>query len=231
MKKILLMCFSLGFALSVIAQDRVVTGKVTSKEDGSPLPGVNIVIKGSYIWYSNQMQTVRIQSMLCKAPRSRSHLSDSKTVDYEVGDKTVVDAVLDSDVSQLSEVVVTAVGFSKRKKLSRLFCGVCQPKQAQQVSEPDPLRALQGKVSGVNIIGSSGVAGSATRITIRGNNSLLGNNQPLFVVDGVPFNNDTQATSNQLIGGGAYSSGISGLDPNTIGCPWRANRVGSSSTL
>jgi len=60
------------------------------------------------------------------------------------------------------------------------------------------------------------VAGSATRITIRGNNSLLGNNQPLFVVDGVPFNNDTQAISMQLNGGGAYASGISGLDPNNI---------------
>jgi hypothetical protein len=77
----------------------------------------------------------------------------------------------------------------------------------QQVSEADPLRALQGKVAGVNITGSSGAPGSSTRITMRGNRSLLGNNQPLIVVDGIPYDNTQTNTSNQLSGGGAYGSG------------------------
>jgi TonB-linked SusC/RagA family outer membrane protein len=82
------------------------------------------------------------------------------------------------------------------------------------------LRGLQGKVPGVNIIGSSGVPGSATRLTIRGNRSFFGNNQPLFVVDGVPYNNDSNGANaggnGQLSGGGAYSSRIADLDPNNI---------------
>src|SRR5690606_23551588 len=94
--------------------------------------------------------------------------------------------------------------------------------KVQQVSEPDPLRALSGKVPGVTITGSSGAPGSSTRINIRGNSSLLNSNQPLFVVDGVPYNNDliTMEGANSNLGGltsgGAYSSRIADLDPNDI---------------
>ncbi len=94
--------------------------------------------------------------------------------------------------------------------------------KVQQVSEPDPLRALTGKVPGLNIIASSGAPGSSTRITIRGNSSMLNNNQPLFVVDGIPYNNDLVTTegvnlnTGGLTQGGAFSSRISDLDPNDI---------------
>ena len=86
----------------------------------------------------------------------------------------------------------------------------------QQVAEPDALRALQGKVPGLDISGSSGAPGSSTRITIRGNSSLLGNNQPLFVVDGIPFDNGSNRLFDGLSDGSAYGSRIADLDPNNI---------------
>jgi TonB-dependent SusC/RagA subfamily outer membrane receptor len=78
------------------------------------------------------------------------------------------------------------------------------------------LRALQGKVAGVNITGSSGAPGSATRITIRGNSSLLGNNQPLIVIDGIPYDNSEYRTNLGLSGGGAYSNRMADIDPNNV---------------
>src|SRR4051812_21068102 len=176
MKKFLLMCFSFGFAISVWAQDRVVTGKLISKDDGSSLPGVNVVVKGTTtgtVTDSNGAYSLNVPS---GAIITFSFIG-LKTVDAEVGDRTVVDVTMESDVAQLGEVVVTAVGIQKEKSSLGYSVESVNPNKLQQISEPDPLRGMQGKVSGVNIVGSSGVAGSATRITIRGNTSLLGDNQ------------------------------------------------------
>jgi len=78
------------------------------------------------------------------------------------------------------------------------------------------LRSLQGKIPGVNISASAGDPGGATRIPIRGNSSFTGNNQPLFIVDGIPYSNDQYTTTRQSSSGGNYGTGISTLDPNSI---------------
>jgi TonB-linked SusC/RagA family outer membrane protein len=78
------------------------------------------------------------------------------------------------------------------------------------------LKSLQGKAAGVDIRTSQGTPGAATRIQIRGNSSFFGDNQPLVVVDGIPYSNDQVSTSNQTTGGTAYSNGLSSLDPNDI---------------
>ncbi len=101
------------------------------------------------------------------------------------GERTVIDVQLGTDAKQLGEVVVTAAGIEREKKSLGYRVENVMGSKVQQVSEADPLRALQGKVAGVNIVSSSGVPGSATRITMRGNRSLLGNNQPLIVADGI----------------------------------------------
>jgi TonB-linked SusC/RagA family outer membrane protein len=217
MKKFLLLCFSFAIALSVHAQERLITGKVTSTEDGSILPGVNVLIKGT----TNGTTTDASGTYRLTIPANGGTLVFSfiglQTQEVLIGERTVIDLQLFPDIQQLSEVVVTAVGIQREAKALGYGVEKVSGSKMQQVSEPDPLRALQGKIAGVNITGSSGAAGSATRITIRGNNSLLGNNQPLFVVDGVPYNNDTNgATPGQLTGGGAYGSRFSDLDPNNI---------------
>jgi TonB-linked SusC/RagA family outer membrane protein len=214
MKRILLLSFVLlGLITSAWAQ-RTVSGKVTA--DGEALPGVAVRIKGT----SQGTVTDMDGNYRMEVPGNNTVLNFSfigyADRDVTVGNRTVVDVVLSEDVETLSEVVVTAVGIQREQKAIGYAVERVQGEAIQQVAEPDPLRALQGKVAGVNIGGSSGAPGSSTRITIRGNSSLLGNNQPLFVVDGIPFNNDANNTFAGLTQGSANSSRIADLDPNNI---------------
>jgi TonB-linked SusC/RagA family outer membrane protein len=217
----MLTCFALIMSQAK-AQERTVTGKVTSAEDSAPLPGVNVVIKGT----TNGTVTDADGSYSIQVPSNQSILQFSfiglTTQEVTVDTRSIVDVQMQSDVKQLGEVVVTAVGIEREKKALGYSVETVSGNKIQQVSEPDPLRALTGKVPGVNIISSSGAPGSSTRITIRGNSSLLNNNQPLFVVDGIPYNNDYVTTeginsnTGGLTAGGAFSSRIADLDPNDI---------------
>jgi TonB-linked SusC/RagA family outer membrane protein len=199
-----------------MAQERSVTGKVTAEGDGSPLPGVNVVLKGS----TTGTVTDAEGSYKLSLPQEGGTLVFSfiglRTQEILVAQQSVLDVQMAEDAQQLGEVVVTAAGIEREKKSLGYRMENVAGSKLQQVSEADPLRALQGKVAGVNITGSSGAPGSSTRITMRGNRSLLGNNQPLIVVDGIPFDNTQTNTSNQLVQGGAYGSGLAAIDPNNI---------------
>ena len=198
------------------AQERSVTGTVRSADDGSPIPGVNVIIKGTttgtvtdvdgkYQISVPEQGTILVFSYIGLA-----------SMEVETGTQSVIDVTLQPDITELSEIVVTAVGIQREARALGYSVESISGDKIKQVSEPDALRALQGKVPSVNILGSSGAPGSATRITIRGNSSLLGNNQPLFVVDGIPFNNEEYRTFNQLADGGAYSSRAADIDPDNI---------------
>lgn len=219
MKKFLLFSFMLVLAFGnsdLLAQERTVSGKVTSLDEGQPLPGVNVVLKGTTTGTVTDIEG----NYRLDVPQDGGTLIFSfiglESQELEIGSRSVIDVQMASDVTQLSEVIVTAQGIKREAKALGYGVERVGGDQVQQVSEPDPLRALQGKIPGVNIISSSSAPGSATRMTIRGNSSLLGDNQPLFVVDGVPFNNSTNSTFNQLTGGGSYGSRIQDLDPNNI---------------
>ncbi|QSE97293.1 SusC/RagA family TonB-linked outer membrane protein [Fulvivirga lutea] len=224
MKKFLLLSFMLMFAFAFSdswAQERTVSGKVTSIEDGSSLPGVNVVLKGTTTGTVTDIDG----NFKLSVPSDGGTLVFSfiglATEEVAIGSRSVIDIQMSPDVQQLSEVVVTAVGIQREAKALGYGVERVGGDKVSGVSEPDALRAMQGKVAGVNIGGSSSAPGSATRITIRGNSSLLGNNQPLFVVDGIPYNNDTNGSgpgfnSDQLTGGGAFGSRFQDLDPNNI---------------
>jgi len=204
------------------AQERSITGRVTATEDGSPLPGVNIVVKGTTTGTVSDAEG----SYRLSVPESATTLIFSfiglVTQEVEIAGRSVIDLPMSQDVTQLNEVVVTSMNIAREKKALGYSVETVSGNKISQVAEPDPLRALTGKVPGVNIISSSGAPGSSTRITIRGNTSLLNNNQPLFVVDGIPYNNDyvttegTNTNTGGLTAGGAFSSRISDLDPNDI---------------
>jgi TonB-linked SusC/RagA family outer membrane protein len=216
MKKNLLLCFLyLSFSV-LLAQERVVSGKVTGQDDGIAIPGVNVVLKGT----TTGTVTDSDGNFRLSLPASGGTLVFSfigmQSQEIAIGDQTVIDLQMVSDVSQLGEVLVTAAGIQREVKSLGYGVERIGGDKVSQVSEPDPLRAMSGKIAGVNIIGSSGSAGSATRITIRGNSSLLGATQPLIVVDGIPYDNSTNGTFNQLTGGGAYGSRFQDIDPNNI---------------
>ncbi len=198
-----------------MAQERNVTGTVTSAEDGSPLPGVNVVIKGTAIGTVTEVGGTYSLSVPADGILVFSFIGLT-SVEAPVGGRTVVDVAMAQDIRQLGEVVVTAAGIERQTRSLGYSVEQVGGDQVAMKSEPDVLRSLQGKVAGVNILSTSGAPGSATRITIRGNKSFFGNNQPLFVVDGIPFDNSYNTSSNELTDGAAYSGRIADLDPNNI---------------
>ena len=218
MKKFLLVCFSFVFALSTaMAQERMVSGKVTSPEDGSTLPGVNVVLKGT----TNGTVTDVDGNYKLSVPGTGGTLVFSfiglQTQELVIGDRSVMDMQLGLDVKQLSEVVVTAQGIAREKKA--LGYSVSTVGQDQIAARPvnDIGRILQGKIPGVVINPTGGSTGSGSSINIRGYSSITGSTQPLWVVDGVPFNTSTNNTSGFDTGGTATSSSrFLDIDPNTI---------------
>ncbi|RZK67142.1 MAG: SusC/RagA family TonB-linked outer membrane protein, partial [Pedobacter sp.] len=218
MKKLLQSLFILLFvAGNAMAQDRTVTGTVTDKEDGKPLPGVTVRIVGA----TGGTQTAANGKYSLVVPAASTQLQFTYlgylTSTVAITSSNVVDVVLGADTKQLNEVVVTSLGITRAARSLAYGVSKVTNEQLTQKSEPDVLKALQGKVAGVDIRTSQGTPGAATRIQIRGNTSFQGDNQPLIVVDGIPYSNDQITTSDQVGGGGgAYSSGISNLDPNDI---------------
>jgi hypothetical protein len=170
------MCLSVTLS-GVLAQERTVTGKVTSAEDGSPLPGVNVVIKGSAIGTVTDVNGTYSLSVPQEATLVFSFIGLT-SVEAPVGERTIVDVQMAQDVQQLGEVVVTAAGIERQTRALGYAVATVTGDRVAMKSEPDALRSLQGKVPGVNILSTSGAPGSATRITIRGNKSFFGNNQP-----------------------------------------------------
>ncbi|TAF93858.1 MAG: SusC/RagA family TonB-linked outer membrane protein [Cytophagia bacterium] len=201
---------------SASAQQKIIRGKVTAAEDGTTLPGVSVVVKGSTTGTVTDGQG----SYQLNLPETAKTLVFSfvgyASQEINIGNASTIDAKLGTDTKQLSEVVVTAAGIQREKKALGYSVSTIKSSQLQQVSEPDPLRALSGKVAGVNIQGSGGAAGGATNITIRGNSSLSNNNQPLFVVDGVPFDNSTFNTDGGFSAGATFTNRAFDLDPNNI---------------
>ncbi len=204
----------IGLPQLVSAQERTVTGKVMAADDGAALPGVNVVIKGT----RRGTTTDAAGAYSLSAPGDATLIFSFiglQTQEVAVGSRNVVDVKLVNDAKQLSEIVVTAIGITREKKALSYAVVSASGDQLAQRSEPDALRSLTGKVPGVNITSGGGSPGQGTRITIRGNNSFTGNNQPLFVVDGIPFDNSVNASTgfNQA---STFSNRAYDIDPNNI---------------
>lgn len=215
MKRLLLVMVLCSAYLLSFGQERQVSGKV-SDDSGETLPGVNVVLKGTTTGTITDIDGNYKMSI----PQDGGVLVFSfigmATQEAEIGVQSVIDLDMSVDATELSEVVITAVGIERQKKALGYAISTVSQEQMQQKSEPDVLKTLQGKIPGVNISGSSGAPGSATRITIRGASSFLGSNSPLFIVDGIPYDNTQYDTGNQLLGGGASGTPLAYMDPNTI---------------
>jgi len=216
MRKLLLVTSFFLMSTVLWAQERTVSGTVTSTDDGSTLPGVNVILKGT----STGTVTDVDGNYKLSVPSSGGVLVFSfvglETKEVEIGSKSIIEVEMSSDVQQLNEVVVTALGVSRDKKALGYSVQQVNTEEVAQASEPNVVNALQGQIAGVQIQGTSGSIGGSSRITVRGSNSFLGENQPLFVVDGMPINNDNYASDEQLegFGGGAYDYGNAAADIN-----------------
>src|SRR5688500_2390518 len=177
MKRILLLFLTIVSMLGsadLWAQNRTVSGRVTSVEDGSGLPGVNVVLQGTTTGTVTDVSGNYTLSVAGETGTLIFSFIGYETLEIEIGVRTTIDVQMQQDVTQLSEIIVTGANIERERKSLGYRIESVGGSKVQQVSEADPLRALQGKVAGVNIISSSGVPGSATRITMRGNRSMLG---------------------------------------------------------
>jgi len=219
MKKILLVkIFSVFMLFTSVAwaQERTVSGRVTSTDDGSALPGVNVLVKGTTqgtITDSNGAYRISV-------PSGSNSLSFSFvgfiSQDVDFGSRSVVDVQLATDVTQLSEVVVTALGVEKQsRELGYAVSGV-KSDELLASRESNILNSLQGKVTGVLINQSSGNLGGSTKIIVRGVSSLSGRNNPLWVVDGIPINDAQDATTSRISGNRDFANGSAVINPDDV---------------
>lgn len=197
MKKILLLSFVFVFSTIAWAQDRIVAGKVTSVEDGSGLPGVNVVLKGT----TNGTVTDSNGDYKVNAPASGGILVISfvglLTQEVAIGEKSVVDVQLASDVTQLNEIVVTGAGglLSRQRELGTASTVITS--DVLSVGKAvNMVAGLQGKVPGLTISATSSGVNPNFRIVLRGLRSMTGNNEALIVLDGVIVPSDVIANLN-----------------------------------
>ncbi|SOE22584.1 TonB-linked outer membrane protein, SusC/RagA family [Spirosomataceae bacterium TFI 002] len=213
MKKFLLL-FVVGLTtLMANGQTLQISGKVLASDDNSPLPGVSVTLKGSTRGTTTDVEG----NYKIEAPKGSSLVYSfvgmiSQTL--VVGNKTVINVSLASDAAQLSEVVVTALGVKREERSLGYAVQQIDGEGLAQVKEANVVNSLQGKIAGVQITGSPGNIGGSSRIVIRGVNSIGGNNQPLFVVDGTPIDNSNYNSTNTQSGDGGTDFGNAAQDIN-----------------
>ncbi len=216
MKKLLLVVTLVLFAMGISLAQRNASGKVTDSK-GEPLIGASILVKGTSTGTvadidGNYSLTVPSGSEVLVVS-----YTGFTTQEITLGASNLLDITMAESDATLSEVLVTAIGIQREKKALGYAVTELGGDQLQQKSEPDPVRAIAGKVPGVSISGAGGGPGQSTKINIRGFSSLTGNTQPLFVVDGIPFDNSTNTSNRDAqSSGNAYSSRAFDIDPNNI---------------
>jgi TonB-linked SusC/RagA family outer membrane protein len=213
----LILTLLVAVVFQAFSQSSVVKGRVTSRSDGSGLPGVNILIKGTL-----QGTTTDLDGNYSITAGNGDVLVfkmvGMQTEEIEVGNRSVIDVILEEESQVLEGVVVT--GFQEVDR--KLFTGAAERLKLEDIqvkSEVDVSRMLEGQVAGVTVDNVSATFGTTPKIRIRGNTSINGNNQPLFVVDGVILEDLTDVNTEDFISGNAntlVSSSIANINPNDI---------------
>ena len=195
------------------AQQKTVSGTVTDQE-GLPLPGVNIVVEGTTTGTQTDFDGLYSISAAQGQTLLFTYIGQ-KAVRQTVGAGDTVNVAMAEDAQALEEVVVTAQGIKREKKALGYATSSVGQEALESRAEGDIARVLAGKAAGVQITAGGGMSGSATSVTIRGLSSFSGSNQALFIVDGVPFSNDTNS-GGDFLGGNTGSSRFLDIDPNNI---------------
>lgn len=199
-----------------MAQIRV-SGTVTSSDDGEPVVGASILVQGTK---TGTVTDVDGNFQLTAPEGSELKVSYLGMKTKNVKAAASLKIVLQSDNRTLDDVVVTALGVSREKKA--LGYAVSEVKGSDLIKSrggvSNPVNALQGKVAGLQISSSSGSMGGSSKIIIRGASSLSGNNQPLFVVDGVPIEGTDYNATETARGAGGYDYGnlVQDINPDDI---------------
>jgi TonB-linked SusC/RagA family outer membrane protein len=199
-------------AAQVLAQ-RTITGKVTSADDGGGIPGVTVLVKGT----SNGVLTDLDGKYSISVPKDATALQFSfigmTTQEVMLTASNLVDVVMQSEAQNIEGVVVTALGITREKKSLGYATQEVKGDAVSTVKSTNFMNNLSGKVTGVQIKKNNNMGGS-TNVIVRGSKSLTGNNQVLYVVDGVPIINNIGSFANQATAGVGYDYGNAASDIN-----------------
>ncbi|MEN7549713.1 TonB-dependent receptor [Rapidithrix thailandica] len=212
MKHLLPLVFVFAFLSTLHAQQRAVTGRVTSAEDGTPLIGVTVLIKGKSVGAITDLDG---KYQINLAPQDEALIFSFVgylSQEIPVNNRPVINVALEEDIKTLTEVVITGYQTKEKKNITGSIVSVATEKFAEM-----PLmgvdQALQGQASGVQVVQSSGTPGGGIMVRIRGNSSISGSNRPLFILDGIPI--EDGALSSRSFGG-QQDNALATLNPNDI---------------
>ncbi|MFR3549522.1 MAG: carboxypeptidase-like regulatory domain-containing protein [Coprobacter sp.] len=201
--------------ISQKASKRNITGKITD-EQGEALIGVNVMVDGTTTGAMTDLDG-RFSLQAVEGDVLKVSYVGYMTVTMKVSETADYNITMRSDAQALDEVVVTALGIKREKKMLGYAVQEIKSEDLNTTGDPSVTSALQGKVAGVQMNTANTGLGGSTKITIRGNSSLTDNNQPLWIVDGVPFTDNQSSDASAYDGydrGGTYSTStptISGL--------------------
>ncbi|QKG80403.1 SusC/RagA family TonB-linked outer membrane protein [Tenuifilum thalassicum] len=218
MKKLSVFLASLLLAGITLVQAQTVriTGTVTSSEDGMPMPGVSVFVKGTTVGVITDAKGKYELSVPTSAQSLTFSFVGFKTQEVAIAGRSVIDVVMETESVQMEEVVVTALGITRERKALGYNVQEVNSETIQKSGTGDVVKALSAKTSGVQIINSSGSAGAASYITIRGASSITGNNQPLFIVDGQPISSGGSGDTGNSVDGVQRSSRAIDINPDDI---------------
>jgi TonB-linked SusC/RagA family outer membrane protein len=208
------LCFGVSF---VNAQSKSVSGKVVSGEDGSAVPGVNILVKGTNsgtITDADGNYTIQVSG---DNPVLVFSFVGYVTQEASVGNQSTLNITLASDSKELSEVVVTALGLEREKRDLGYAVQEINGDDMSKARETNIGNALAGKIAGVTVVGNPSGVGASSRITIRGERSLnINANQPLWIVDGVPITNEVVGSTGRSNQDVDFGNGAGYINPDDV---------------
>jgi len=206
-------------SISVFAQNRTVTGTVTGADDNLPIPSVNISVKGTSRGVISGVDGTYSISVANNETLVFSFIGYTPK-EVVVGNQTTINVVLDLEATSLDEVVVTAFGVEREKKALGYAVTAVDGDEVSTVKETNVINSLAGKVAGLVVSPGSFGPGSSTRVILRGSSSLTGNNQPLYVIDGIPMNDAGFGSSNSNnpseFSRSDYGNGIGDINPDDV---------------
>lgn len=195
-------------------QDKTITGKVTHENE--PLPGVNILVKGTSVGTITDANG----NYKLEVPSDANTLVFSSvgyiTEEVTIGDRTIVNLELSPDITKLSEIVVIGYGSVKKSDLTGSVASI-KAEELKAVPIVSLDHGLQGRAAGVQVTQASGAPGSAVSVRIRGGNSVFSGNEPLYVIDGLPiYPSDNSYGAGVSVRGSLTNSALSTINPNDI---------------
>lgn len=219
MRKIaLLLTCILVFSMHVVfAQSRTVTGTVTDADDGSTLPGVSVVVKGTSIGTVTDIEGDFSLNVPNDAETLVFSFVGMATKEVELTSANSYQVEMSDAAISVDEVVVTALGIKKSEKKIGYAATTVSSERITETRSSDVMSSLSGKVAGVSISNTASDPGASTSVIIRGMGSLSnGGNQPLYIVDGVPINNSSTYSSDGLNNGYDFGNGANLVNPDAV---------------